>query len=130
MPSTTVPQVDTETVQLLLEAGYTAVGVGLTDRADAIFAGLRVLRPESDAPLIGKAVSLISSGKYAEAVKVLENEALAVVPGSPLARAFIGMALQLQGLGSQARETLEAVVAEDSDPSATSLARNLLESNG
>ncbi|HSI83001.1 MAG: HrpB1 family type III secretion system apparatus protein [Candidatus Methylacidiphilales bacterium] len=122
-------QADTETVQLLMEAAYTAVGAGLTERANAVFAGLRALRPESEIPVIGQAVALMNSGSLVDATRVLEDEALVINPNSAMARAFLGLTLHLQGLGAQSRMALETVISEDTDPAATALAQSILSGN-
>jgi hypothetical protein len=111
---------------MLMELGYLAAGSGFQGEAESIFEAVRVLRPDSEMPVIGLAVVKIAAGRPLEAVPLLEEQALRINPGSALARSFLGLALKLAGHGSRSRAVLEEVAAAGGGSEAFSLASCLL----
>jgi thioredoxin-like negative regulator of GroEL len=116
-----------EIVRLVSEIGYAAVHHGLGERALPIFDALAVLRPQSAAAAIGRALVALSSGKADEAARILEQEALAAEPDSRAARSMLGLALRFAGRNHDSRRVLEQLLAEDGGDSSSRLARELLE---
>lgn len=119
-------EIGTPLVRLMVEIGYLAGGNGFTDEAEAVFDGLRAVRPESEVPVIGLAVTRMNAGRPLDAVALLEGEALRLNPGSDLARGFLGLALRLAGHASRSHSVLEEVAATATDESAGRMARALL----
>ena len=115
-----------EALRLLSEIGYAAAHHGLGDRATPIFAALALLRPQSAAAGIGRAMAAMAAGRADEGVRILEQEALAVEPGSRSAKAMLGLALRFAGRNHDSRRVLEQLVAAGEDDSSARLARELL----
>lgn len=118
--------IGTEAVRRLMEIGYMAAGGGMTAQADVIFAGVQAARPDSELPLIGRAVARLNSGRADDAITLL-RQALERNPDSDLAAAFLGLALSQAGLRSAADALLQQVRAANRDPQAAALAGSLLE---
>lgn len=112
--------------KLLGEIGMLAAGHGYEKQAVAIFEGLKAVRPASEAPAIGLAVVHLSNGRAEDAVRVLRDEALAVNPGSDLARSFLGLALKAAGRAQESEQLLRDVVAKATDPQAKAMAAAVL----
>ena len=116
-----------EILKLVSEIGYAATHHGLGSRALPIFEGLAVLRPQSAAGPIGKALVALASAKPDEAARILEQEALAAEPDSRPAKSMLGLALRFAGRNHDSRRVLERLVAEDEGDSSSRLARDLLD---
>jgi predicted Zn-dependent protease len=99
-------QVDTETVRLLTEIGFMAMSRGKQREAEAIFAGVQAVRPKSETPAIGLALTRIGARKLDEAIRILRDDALARNPDSAEAKCYLGMALKLAGRASEADKVL------------------------
>ena len=119
-------QASTELIQRLMEIGYAAAGGELFAEALTVFDGVRAVRPESEFPLIGRAVTEMNDGRHGEAVKTLEA-ALRANPQSPLTKSFRGLALKLSGMAQESQRVLEEVVAAGGDENAVAMARSILE---
>lgn len=122
-------EIEQTRIQMLMEIGFLAAGRGEINAAETIFNGIKALRPESESPLIGLAVARMNAGNNQEAIAILRDRALALNPLSDMANSFLGLALKLEGLNSQADSILEGVVAGNGDPGAVSMARALLAEN-
>jgi len=118
--------VRTEVVQLLMEAGFLAVGKGMFPQATAIFAGVAAVRPESELPIVGQAIAQMNSGRADDAIQTLKNKALVLNPDSQIARSFLGLALKIGGFQAESRALLSEVVKNNSAPEAVALAQDLL----
>jgi Flp pilus assembly protein TadD len=119
--------VDTELVQILMDAGFVATGSGRHSQAEIIFNGLAAARPESELPWIGLAVVLMNTGKSEEAAVLLQDKGLQINPDSCLARSFLGLAHKLSGHGAEAERVLNSVVADCPDQeSSAAMAQALL----
>lgn len=121
-------QPSTRNVQLLMEIGMVAAGNGLFADAEAIFNGVQAIRPESELPLVGRAIIRMQVKKYPEALFLL-REAMEKNPESDLAMSFLGAALHLSGMNQASREVLGQVVDAGGNPQAVELAKSLLEPN-
>lgn len=119
----------TELVQRLMEVGYVAAGNGYSKQAEAIFAGVQAVRPESELPSIGLAVMQLNAGLCEVAVKTLEEEGLKRNPDSELVQSFLGLALKLGGQSARSEQVLQKVIASGSNTQAVELARSLLANN-
>jgi len=120
---------DREVQRRLLEIGFLAAGMGRLEEAEVIFGCLRELRPESEFPSIGLALTYLNAGRSDDAIHRLEREALAIQPESLTASAYLGLALQLAGRNEESRRILRRVVREGREPEATALAAALLNPN-
>ena len=119
-------QPSTESVQRLMEIGFVAVGNGLLTDAEAIFAGVQAVRPDSELPLIGRAFVRMNARQYREAVRLLQ-QAMEKNPESDLAMGFLGAALKLSGMNQTSREVLQQVIDANGSEEAVALAKSLLE---
>jgi hypothetical protein len=119
-------EIGTPLVRLMMEIGYLATGNGFSAEADLIFEGLRAVRPASEIPIIGLAVTRMNSGRHFEAVSLLQEQALRLCPGSELAQGFLGLALRLAGHTGRSQSVLEDLAAKATNPCAGAMARALL----
>ena len=119
-------EIGTPLVRLMMEIGYLATGNGFSAEADLIFEGLRAVRPKSEIPIIGLAVTRMNAGRHLEAVSLLEEQALRLCPGSELAQGFLGLALRLAGHTGRSQSVLEDLAAKATNPCAGAMARALL----
>jgi hypothetical protein len=123
-------EVGTPLIRLMMEIGYLASGNGFSTEATAIFEGLRAVRPKSEIPIIGQAVTRMNAGRPFEAVSLLEEQALRLCPGSELAQGFLGLALRLAGHTGRSQSVLEDLAARAINPCAGAMARALLADHG
>ena len=119
-------EIGTPLVRLMMEIGYLATGNGFSAEAEAIFEGVRAVRPGSEVPIIGLAVTRMNTGRPLEAVSMLEQQALRLSPESELSRGFLGLALRLAGHTGQSQSVLEDLAAKATNPCAGAMARALL----
>lgn len=119
-----------ELVRLLTEIGYLAAGSGRTAQALTIMEGLKVMRPRRAAAYIGVALAHMNAGQAAQAVRVLRDEALPVVApeDADIVRAFLALALRLDGRPRECAEVLDLIPADSGDREAARLAASLRES--
>lgn len=118
--------ISTSSIQRLMEIGYMATGGGMNAEAAAIFSGIEAVRPESELPMIGSAVTRLNAGKVEEAISLL-RQALEKNPDSDLAAAFLGLALKQAGLAQAAESMLRQVVDAARNREAVDLAKSLLD---
>jgi hypothetical protein len=120
-------EIGTPLIRLMMEIGYLATGNGFPTEAEAIFEGVRAVRPGSEVPIIGLAVSRMNAGHPLEAVSLLEEQALRLNPESELTRGFLGLALRLAGHTARSQSVLEELAAKATNPIAGGMARALLD---
>ncbi len=96
-------------VRLLTEIAVVAIGRRDPDRARQLFAALCELRPDVDFPYIGLALALMSGGRAADAVKLLE-EADRRFPNNAAIQTHLGMALLLNDRRTHSTAMLNRVV--------------------
>lgn len=99
-----------EDLQLLAQIGFFAAQSNQQGAAAALFAALRVVRPDAVLPLIGLALADMGAGRHAQAARFLRDEALRKHPGDPELSAFLGLALIQAGRGAEARSVLQPMV--------------------
>ena len=119
-------EIGTPLIRLMMEIGYLATGNGFSAEAEAIFEGLRAVRPGSEIPFIGLAVTRMNAGRPLEAASLLEEQALRLSPASELAQGFLGLALRLAGHTGRSQSVLEDLAAKATNPCAGAMARALL----
>lgn len=121
-------QIDSEElVKLLFETGFLASGIGMTEDAESIFNALKLIRPDSEYPIVGLAVTALNVGRNEEAVRILQDEALKINPASQIAKAFLGLSLKFSGMTDHSRKILEEVIADGTDEKATNMAQAILD---
>jgi hypothetical protein len=81
-------------MQLIAQIGFMACNARHGAAAYEIFEGMRELRPERTFPLIGLAMSHMSTGKPEEAVRLLRDQALPAHPEDEELIVFLGLALR------------------------------------
>ncbi|CAM2005070.1 tetratricopeptide repeat protein [Acanthopleuribacter pedis] len=118
-----IPQ---QSVQDLMEVGYLAGGYGYFKDAIAIFEGLSAVRPDSEYPHIGLAMTHLGMKQTEDAVRILRDNALPKNPENPLTKAFLGLALMQAGLNGESESVLNQVIDDNQNETAVELARNLL----
>lgn len=116
-----------ELPQLLMEIGYVATGAGLKPQAEAIFKGVAALRPQSEMPWIGLAVTQLNAGNPQAAQRLLREEALQRAPQSDTAKSFLGLALRQAGHNAESFALLREVADYGTDETARAMARGLLD---
>lgn len=119
-----------ETVRLLTEVGFLAAGWGMADEAMTIMAGLKELRPARGAAFVGMALAHMNTNRAGEAVRVLRDEALPAVATEDvdMVRAFLALALKLDGRPRESAEELDRIPPDSSDALAQRMAASLRDS--
>jgi hypothetical protein len=119
-------EIETELLQLLMEAGYLAGGYGYFKESRRIFDGIAAVRPDSELPFIGMAVSSMNAGNNHEAIKILWEKALKTNPESDLAKSFLGLSLKLSGLNNESQTILQEVIDSRKNEVAVKMAQSLM----
>ena len=88
---------DNSKLSLLMEAGFLAAAMGMTAKAIVIFSALRLVRPDSEAPILGLALTFVNMGRFRDAAQLLSGEGFKKNPDSDLLRAMLGLTFQLAG---------------------------------
>jgi len=101
-----------------------AAGRGDLKRAETIFGGLRLLRPDRAYPLVGLAVARMNAGHAGDAAQLLEPIRLAEPEEQALVQAWRGFALQLAGRSAESQRVLSVAAASSGEGAV--LARQLL----
>lgn len=119
-----------ECVRLLTEIGFLAAGHGRPAAARTIMDGLKAIRPDRNGAYIGIALAHMNAGAPGEAVRELREEALpAVVEADvPLVRAFLALALKLDGRVRESAAELDLIQSDSPDQTAQRMAASLRES--
>jgi len=120
-------EISSRSLQMLMELGILAGGYGYGKEADAIFRGIEAVRPESEYPLVGRAIVRMNDNRPEEAARILEEGALPLNPENDLTRGYLGLALMLDKRHDRCRDLMEEVVRNDRDETAVRMARDILE---
>lgn len=112
--------------RLLLNVALMATGQNRFQSAAKILAALERFRPEEASVAVANAILLISMLDFKGAVEYIDGEALPRFPGSAMLKAFKGMAFLRMDRPGDARIPLEEAAAQEDDPAAAQLARDLL----
>ncbi|MEM7475303.1 MAG: hypothetical protein AAF483_09955 [Planctomycetota bacterium] len=118
-------QIESDKLQLLMEIGLLAAGQGMGKEAETIFRALEAARPDSELPLIGRAIMHMNLSKNDMAILNLRS-ALLKNPNSELAMAFLGFALKSMGMNEASENALRQVTELQEDNAATALASAML----
>ena len=110
--------------RMLAEVGMLAAGRGDLKRAETIFGGLRLIRPDRAYPLVGLAVARMNAGHAGDAAQLLEPIRLAEPEEQALVQAWRGFALQLAGRSAESQRVLSVAAASSGE--GAMLARQLL----
>ena len=113
--------VTTEDLRLLADIGFIAGSRGSGDQANAIFAAIRVLRPNQEAGFLGSAMVHILAGDPDAAIKELNG-----APATTATKTFLGIALLLNGSTFDGREALNSVIETAPGTAFARLAQNTL----
>ncbi|HOB61155.1 MAG TPA: HrpB1 family type III secretion system apparatus protein [Candidatus Competibacteraceae bacterium] len=117
---------DDDLIKLLAELGFIAGGYGLIAQTDAIVGALEALRPDSERPYLIQALARINFRDAAGAERILREQALKLNPDSAMAKAYLGLALHVQGRINERDRILEEAIASG-DEEAAALAQRLSE---
>ncbi|MEO1524995.1 MAG: HrpB1 family type III secretion system apparatus protein [Planctomycetota bacterium] len=115
----------TQTVQRLMEIGFLAAGNNMESQANRIFDAVAAARPDSEMPNVGRAITALNKGHVNEAIELL-RQAVERNSESEMAMTFLGLALKLGGMGAASEDALRQVVNSGGDPAAIELASSLL----
>lgn len=118
--------IDDDLVRVLAELAFIAGGYGLVAQSDAIAAGLEVIRPDSERPHLVRAITRLNLNDAASAEHILREQALKANPNSSMAKAFLGVALHMQGRINERDRMLTTVTVADDDDDAVKIAQELL----
>lgn len=111
---------------MLAEIGFHAANHGDHERAEAIFQGLLVLRPERDFPYLGLGVTFLNAGRLQDAILILERGRM-VVPDSIDLAVFLALALRSAQRNGEATKLLTDILAAHQEDTATlRLAKQML----
>lgn len=98
-------------IRLLSEVGFMAASLGLAQPASRIFQGLRILRPDQPFIFIGLALSHMLVGNWSEAIYILREEGLRMVPDSHELQLYLSLVLFASEQPSQGERILSALLA-------------------
>ncbi len=117
-----------EEARLLLDIALLATGQNRFGSAEKILSALRGYRPQSESLSVAEAVLMLSRGDTGEALDFIDRELRPDrFPDSAMLAAFKGLALIRAERLPEARAALAAAAAaEDRDPAAAQLAKELL----
>ncbi|MBF0320071.1 MAG: hypothetical protein HQL01_09770 [Nitrospirae bacterium] len=118
--------IEDKLLKLMMDIGYLGCGYGYFKDAVTVFGGLEDICPDSESPLIGMAVAMISRGQCEKAEEILKDHVLTRFPQSDIARSFHGFALKILGKKSESITVLKEVVGNNRDTAAVNLASALL----
>lgn len=117
---------NSEEARLLLNVALMATGQNRFQSAAKILAVLERFRPEEASVAVANAILLISMLDFKGAIEYIDREALPRFPSSAMLKAFKGMALMRMNRNEEAKLPLGEAAADESDPAAAQLAKDLL----
>ncbi len=82
-----------EEIKLISEIGFMAASLGLSEQSKGIFKGLENIRGKSAFIYIGKALSHMLIGEWNEALYILREEGLRVIPESNELKLYLALTL-------------------------------------
>ena len=115
-----------EEARLLLNVALMATGQNRFQSAAKILAVLGRFRPKEASVAVANAILFISMMDFTGAVEFIDREALPRFPQSAMLKAFRGMALLRMDRRSEAMVSLSEAAADESDPAAVQLAKDLM----
>ncbi|MDR3317105.1 MAG: hypothetical protein LBS68_03520 [Puniceicoccales bacterium] len=121
--------IKSEWLQLLMQIGYVACGQGKPTAAVSIFEAIAAVRPNSELPLIGLAVSLVNLGKLTAACDVLVERSAKINPNNQLAKTVAAMIFRMVKEFQASDILIDEIIADGTDPEAVNFAKNLKNEN-
>ena len=118
--------ITSEEARLLLNVALMATGQNRFQSAEKILSVLERFRPEEASVAVANAILLISRLDFKGAVEYIDRDALPRFPYSAMLKAFKGMALMRMNRNEEAKLPLGEAAADESDPAAAKLAKDLL----
>ena len=115
-----------EEARLLLNVALMATGQNRFQSAAKILAVLGRFRPGEASVAVANAILFISMMDFTGAVEFIDREALPRFPQSAMLKAFRGMALLRMDRRREAMVSLSEAAADESDPAAVQLAKDLM----
>ena len=115
-----------EEARLLLKVALMATGQNRFQSAAKILAALERFRPAEASVAIANAILLISMLDFKGAISYIDDVALPKFPGSPMLKAFKGMALIRLNRKDEALMPLSEAANQTADPAAAQLAKDLM----
>ena len=115
-----------EEARLLLNVALMATGQNRFQSAAKILAVLGRFRPGEASVAVANAILFISMMDFKGAVEFIDREALPRFPQSAMLKAFRGMALLRMDRRSEALVSLAEAAADETDPAAAQLAKDLM----
>lgn len=118
--------IDDDLIKLLAELAFIAGGYSMVAQSDMIATGLEAIRPDSERPHLVRAITRLNLKDAVTAERILRDQALKIQPNSSMAKAFLGVALHMQGRLNERDRTLREVTAAHDDEDAVQIANDLL----
>lgn len=118
--------IDDDLIKLLAELAFIAGGYSMVAQSDMIATGLEAIRPDSERPHLVRAITRLNLKDAVAAERILRDQALKIQPNSSMAKAFLGVALHMQGRLNERDRTLREVTAAHDDEDAVQIANDLL----
>lgn len=106
-----------EEMRLLAEIGFTGIGQARFDDAQAIFAAMRVLRPQGEAGFVGGALAMLGAGRRDDAAGLLR-----AAPQTESVLAFRALVHRQIGDAALVRELVEDLGFMRGGPAAMDIA--------
>ena len=116
-----------EEARLLLNVALMATGQNRFRSAAKMLAALGRFRPNEASIASANAILFVSLQDFQGAVDYLDREAIPRFPDAAMLKAFKGMALLRMNRVAEARLPLGEAAADEADPAAAQLAKDLME---
>lgn len=118
--------VPAELLRTLMNVGFIAANRGMIAHARQIFDGICAVRPDSEEARMGKAVSLMLTGKLLEPAEILAD-VYKNNPKNELARAFFALVMYLSKAHEAAARVAQNIIESNADAEAVVIAQSILD---
>ncbi len=118
---------DKSLAKILIMIGFLSASAGLSEDSEQIFKSLKTMRPDSEYPLIGVAVSKMTAGNLEAAVEILRDQALQKKPDSDIAKAFLALAYTHLKRSEETQNLTKEILERNADQDAVNLATAIIE---
>lgn len=119
--------VDKDLLQTLYQIGISGIYQDCLGESETIFEGLRAVRPKSEVPLLGLALTRFAQVRAQDAIQILMDDALEINPDNYVIRAYLAMMLKRVGINDQAEELCEGIIKDNKDEAAVAFAKIIQE---
>lgn len=99
-----------EEIRLISEIGFMAASLGLAQPSSRIFLGLKTIRPDRSFIFIGLALAHMLVGNWPEAIYILRDEGLRVIPDSYEIKLYLSLVLFASQQPGQGERILSALL--------------------